>query len=189
MTRLPSLRARGVRPARRWVIFWAALLLSSVVGLAGSSVPSNAAAGTFSLDRLRLGGLSGPENYEFTAGDAVFPDGGVQSGTFYKVVVTDAAGTVRNPTFPCTPASAFTTTDNTYTVRAADPVSTGTSWRFTSAVQHFDLQREPREEREQELLRRQGERVRGSCSNHPEVALRCKRHCLCDRSGREAGSQ
>jgi len=94
-------------------------------------MPSNAALGTFSLDRLRLGGSSGTENYIYKAGDAIFPDGGVDAGTFYKFVVKDAAGTVRNASFPCTAAAAFATTDNRYTVQPTDPVSNGTSWKFT----------------------------------------------------------
>jgi Concanavalin A-like lectin/glucanases superfamily/Calcineurin-like phosphoesterase len=92
---------------------------------------SNAALGTFSLDRLRLGGSSGPENYIYKAGDGIFPGGGVDSRTYYKFVVKDAAGRVRNPSFPCTAAAAFATTDNRYTVQPTDPVSNGTSWKFT----------------------------------------------------------
>ena len=94
-------------------------------------MPSTAAPGTFSLDRLRLTSSSGPGDYIYKSGDAIFPDGGVDGGTYYKFVVKDAAGTVRNPSFPCTPAAAFATTDNRYTVRATDPVSNGTSWKFT----------------------------------------------------------
>src|SRR5215210_6907493 len=63
-----------------------------------------AANGVFSLDRVRLG-AGGPENYVFTAADVVAPDGGADTGSYYRFVVTDAAGTVRNGSFPCTAAS------------------------------------------------------------------------------------
>ncbi|MDQ3889734.1 MAG: Ig-like domain-containing protein, partial [Actinomycetota bacterium] len=90
-----------------------------------------AAQGVFSLDRLRLGGAAGPENYLYTAGDTIFPDGGADAGTYYRFLVTDASGVVRNPASPCRPASEFPLADNTYTVRGADPISTAASWKYT----------------------------------------------------------
>jgi hypothetical protein len=105
--------------------------LAALVVLALQSSMAPAAVGVFSLDRLRLGDASGPENYIYTAGNTVFPDGGVDPGTYYKFVVKDPAGTVRNPSFPCTPAGSFTSADNRYTVQPSDPASTGTAWKFT----------------------------------------------------------
>ncbi len=83
------------------------------------------------LDRLRLDGAAGPENYVFTAGERIFPDGSAEPGSFYQLVVTDSAGVVRNPTSPCLPAASFGTTDNSYTVQASDPPSTSVPWRYT----------------------------------------------------------
>jgi hypothetical protein len=99
--------------------------------LLGGGHASPAAEGVFSLDRLRLGSVSGPENYVFSAGDVVFPEGGADAGTYYMFVVTDVGGVTRNPAFACTPAASFSSNDNSYTIQATDPVSTGTSWRFT----------------------------------------------------------
>jgi large repetitive protein len=116
---------RGGTLLRGFVI---AVVAASVL-LGGHAAP--AANGVFSLDRLRLGSGSGPENYVFTAGDVVFPEGGADTGAYYKVVVTDAGGTTRNPAFACTPAASFDSHDNSYTIQATDPVSTGTAWRLT----------------------------------------------------------
>jgi hypothetical protein len=108
----------------------AGALLALTLGLLVTAGSAPATPGVFSLDRLRLDGGSGPEDYIFTAGGVIFPEGGVDSGAYYKFVVTDNSGGVRNPSFPCTPAAGFSTTDNTYTVQASDPVSTSV-WRFT----------------------------------------------------------
>jgi hypothetical protein len=105
------------------------LLCTLAVILYGSV--AHATQGVFSFDRLRLGGSTGAENYIYTSGDVIFPDGGADSGTFYKFVVTDSSGTVRNPSFPCTAASNFSSADNTYTIQAGDPVSNARPWRFT----------------------------------------------------------
>jgi hypothetical protein len=119
---------RGGRLRLAAVAFWAGLV---VLGVVGSSIPSTAATTSFSLGHLRLGGPTGPEDYVFTTGDVVFADGGADTGSYYKAVVSDAAGTVRNPAFPCTSAAAFASRNNTYTVQASDPPSTSTSWTFT----------------------------------------------------------
>jgi hypothetical protein len=108
-----------------------AVLLVGIVLAAVTSSAAPATPGVFSLDRLLLGGGSGPENYMYTAGDRIFPDGGVDSGSFYRFVVADGGGIVRNPSFPCTPAASFTSTDNTYVVQTGDPVSTGSPWAYT----------------------------------------------------------
>jgi hypothetical protein len=119
---------RGGRLRFATVAFWAGLV---ALGVVGSSIPATAATTSFSLGHLRLGDSSGPEDYVFTTGDVVFPDGGADTGSYYRAVVRDAAGTVRDPEFPCTSAAAFASTNNTYTVQASDPPSTSTSWTFT----------------------------------------------------------
>jgi hypothetical protein len=117
--------------ARRGPVAVVAMGLVLVAAVVGSSAPSSAATGAFSLDRLRVGGSAGPENYVFAAGDVVYPEGGVDAGSYYKVVVTDASSAVRNPLSPCGSAAAFTSADNTYRVQSTDPVSTATSWKLT----------------------------------------------------------
>ncbi len=106
-----------------------AVVAALMLVVAASSTP--AAPGVFSFDRLRLGGASGPENYLFTAGDVIVPEGGADTGSYYKFIVTDSAGAVRNGSFPCTPAASFTTAGNSYTIKATDPVSTKTPWKYT----------------------------------------------------------
>ncbi|MDQ3890478.1 MAG: Ig-like domain-containing protein, partial [Actinomycetota bacterium] len=101
-----------------------------MTGAIAGAASAPAAPGVFSLDRLRLGGTAGPENYLFTAGDTIFPDGGADAGTYYRFLVTDASGTIRSSS-PCTPASEFATADNTYTVKGADPSSSAASWKYT----------------------------------------------------------
>src|SRR5438270_11212720 len=129
MTRFLAYLTR-VRALRRAVALVATgLVLAAAV--VGSSAPSSAATRVFSLDRLRVGGSARAEDYVFTAGDVVYPEGGVDRGPYYKLVVTDAASTVRNPSFPCVSSAAFSSTDNTYTIQANDPISTGTSWKLT----------------------------------------------------------
>src|SRR5919204_321546 len=64
---------------------WAALVLGIVISAVASSA-APATPGVFSLDRLLLGTGSGPENYMYTAGDRIFPDGGVDPGSFYRFV-------------------------------------------------------------------------------------------------------
>src|SRR6266480_5105770 len=126
-TRIPD-ASRRVRRALAYGLF-ALLVIALIAALQASAAP--AASGVFSLDRLRLGGSSGAEDYVFTAGNVIFPDGGADTGSYYKFVVTDGAATVRNPSFPCTPASSFSSADNTYAVQASDPTSTGTGWKYT----------------------------------------------------------
>jgi hypothetical protein len=81
--------------AHHWRIAVIVTGLVLVAGVVGSSAPSSAATSTFSLDRLRIGGAAGAENYVFTAGDTVYPQGGVDPGSYYRFVVTDAASTIR----------------------------------------------------------------------------------------------
>jgi len=125
--RLPHARIT----ARRAVAFGILplLVIAGMIGLQASTAP--AASGVFSLDRLRLGGPTGNEDYLFTAGNVIYPDGGADTGSYYKSVVTDSGGTVRNAGFPCTPASSFSSTDNAYTIQPSDPASTGTGWKYT----------------------------------------------------------
>jgi hypothetical protein len=89
---------RGRRP-RGYRIF-ALLVIALTAALQASTAP--AASGVFSLDRLRLreeltqklavvsrgvstrtglGGSSGAEDYVFTAGNVIFPDGGADTGS------------------------------------------------------------------------------------------------------------
>src|SRR5215213_11309953 len=107
-------RMRQLLPAA----FLAAVGLASVLFLHVASAP--AAPGVFSLDRLRLSGATGSENYIYTAGDLIYPDGGADSGSFYRFVVTAPGGAIRNSP-SCRPATDFPTANNTYTVQASDP--------------------------------------------------------------------
>ena len=63
--------------------------MAAIVFQVGSA---SATPGVFSLDRLRLGGSAGAENYTYTAGNVIFPDGGVDTGRYYRAVVTDPPG-------------------------------------------------------------------------------------------------
>jgi len=56
-----------------------ALAVAVTFVVAASSTP--AAPGIYSLDLLRLG-AGGPENYLFTAGNMIVPDGGTDTGTY-----------------------------------------------------------------------------------------------------------
>jgi hypothetical protein len=76
-TRFPGALIRGRRP-RGYGIF-ALLVIALTAALRASTAP--AASGVFSLDRLRLGGSSGAEDYVFTAGNVIFPDGGADTGS------------------------------------------------------------------------------------------------------------
>jgi hypothetical protein len=116
---------------RRALPYGLVILALAIVGALTYVDHPSAADGAFSLDRLRLGGASGPENYVFTTANVIYPDGGVDPGTYYRFVVTDRANVVRNPSFPCTPAASFTSSDNTYTVAASDSVSIATPWKVT----------------------------------------------------------
>ena len=104
-----------------------AILAAILLQAGGASATPN----VFSFDRLRLGSAQGPENYVFTTGNVIYPDAGVDPGTFYKVVVTDSSGVVRNPGFACTGAASFPVTNNTYTVTPNDPPSAGAAWKYT----------------------------------------------------------
>jgi hypothetical protein len=106
----------------------AAIAALSAVSLLAASAP--AANGLFSLDRLRLGGAGGTETYVFTAGNVIYPEGGVDTGRFYRFVVTDSGGVTRN-TPVCRPESQFNSANNTYTIGANDPLSGSAGWRYT----------------------------------------------------------
>src|SRR5215212_6510540 len=105
--------------------------LLAVVAIALTEGPAPAAIGVFSFDRLRLGSLSGPEDTVYTSSNAIVPDANADAGSYYRFVVTDPTGAVRNGSFPCTAAAQFGATDNTYTVSATDPTSTATPWKYT----------------------------------------------------------
>jgi hypothetical protein len=107
------------------------LLAAAVVTAVAFQVASApAAVGVFSLDRLRVENAGGAEDYVYTAGKVIFPEGGADTGSYYRFVVTDATGTTRNSPV-CRPASDFPTANNAYTVATTDPSSTATAWRYT----------------------------------------------------------
>lgn len=108
--------------------FWGLLL--AVVAIVFQVASASATVGVFSLDRLRVGGSGGAEDYMYTAGDLIFPEGGADTGSYYRFVVTDAAGATKN-TPVCRPASDFTTANNTYTIGPADTFSTSVAWKYT----------------------------------------------------------
>jgi Concanavalin A-like lectin/glucanases superfamily/Bacterial Ig-like domain len=121
---------RLIRGPGRWARggLLAGVAAISAATLMAASAP--AASGVFSLDRLRLGGPGGTETYVYTTGNVVFPEGGVDLGRFYRVVVTDSAGVTHNSPV-CRPESQFATADNTYTVGANDQLSGSAAWKFT----------------------------------------------------------
>src|SRR5437764_15144310 len=45
----------------------------------------------FSLNKLHVGSISGPEDYDYTAGDKVVAEGAVDSGKFYDILVTHSS--------------------------------------------------------------------------------------------------
>jgi large repetitive protein len=119
--------ARGRAPWIRGSLLAAVAALSAGSLLAASAPAAN---GIFSFDRLRLGGAGGTETYVFTAGNVIYPEGGVDTGRFYRFVVTDAGGVTRN-TPVCRPESQFNSANNTYTIGANDPLSGSAGWRYT----------------------------------------------------------
>jgi subtilase family protein/Calx-beta domain-containing protein/fervidolysin-like protein len=92
--------------------------------------------GSANLMRLHFGTAAGPENYLFTAGDVIVPEGTVSASSRYKFAVTDPAGGSHG-TFACTLAPATPSnppidgTSNSYTVQASDPLSSANDWTFT----------------------------------------------------------
>ena len=93
--------------------------------LAVSAAPAEAA---FSLAKLRVGSASGSENYVFTAGNTVHAEGSVDSSRSFRFVITDPSGAVQS--ISACRASTGGTVTNLYTVRATDPVSANTAWRY-----------------------------------------------------------
>ncbi len=88
--------------------------------------------GAANLMRLHLGTAAGPENYIYTAGDTIVPEGTVAAGTRYQIAVTDPVGGSHG-SFTCTltATGAIDGTNNSYTVLASDPLSNATDWTFT----------------------------------------------------------
>src|SRR2546429_7667467 len=70
--------SRRVRRALAYGLF-ALLVIALIAALQASAAP--AASGVFSLDRLRLGGSSGAEDYVFTAGERHFSLAGGATGS------------------------------------------------------------------------------------------------------------
>ena len=85
---------------------------------------------SFGLTKLHVGSATGLEDYVFTAGNKVVPQGTVDAGKYYDLVVTDSNG-VQRSIVPRTAASNFATTDNSYTIQSTDPASTATYWKYT----------------------------------------------------------
>jgi hypothetical protein len=112
----------ATRSTRRLVLLVVTLLLAL------AAIPGVAFAGT-SISKLRVGGSLGAENYLYTAGDSVFASGTVDSGSYYRFVVSDPSGVARS-TSACAAAPASNAVNGSYAVQAGDPVSTSTAWRF-----------------------------------------------------------
>lgn len=107
--------------------YFAGVRLLAVLLLFGT-VASHAAS-SFSFSKLQLGS-GGPDNRVFTAGDRIVPVAQIESNVWYKVIVRDSAGAVRNPSFACTPSQAFATNDNSYVVQSSDTLSTTAPYSF-----------------------------------------------------------
>ena len=82
------------------------------------------------ISKLRHGSASGAEDYLYTSGNVIFPEGRVDSNTYYRFVVMDSSG-VQRGSVPCTSSSRFSSTNNTFTLQGDVPVSTGTAWSYT----------------------------------------------------------
>ncbi len=124
---VPDSRRSGASVSRGRALLSALAFVLALMVFHVASASAN--PGVFSLDRLRLGGAAGAENYVYTAGDLIYPDGGVDAGTYYRAVVTDASGATRNSPV-CRLYNNFPTVD-TYTIGSTDPASTGTPWKYT----------------------------------------------------------
>ena len=104
------------------------LLVVVTLLIALAAAPGSAFAG-MTISKLRTGGALGAEDYLYTAGDSVFASGSVDSGSYYRFVVTDPSG-VAHSTSACAAAPASNAVSRSYAVQAGDPVSTSTAWRF-----------------------------------------------------------
>src|SRR6266536_1090689 len=76
-----------------------------------------------------------PEDYVFTVGNTIVPEGGVDNNKYYDIVVTDSTGAARS-LFARRQTSQFSTADNSYTIQPNDPASTATAYKFT--LREFD---------------------------------------------------
>ena len=104
-----------------------ALRSAAVFAVLGGTLSAGAANVNFTA--LRQG--TGVEDYIFTAGDRVVPTAQLDNNVWFKVTVRNSAGVVLNPSFPCTPSSAFATNDNSYVIQPTDTPSTATPYTFT----------------------------------------------------------
>src|SRR5436190_22108369 len=84
---------------------WRVLALALVVFAASLAAFPGAALAGMTLAKLRLGSTTGPEDYLYTAGNAVSASGTLDAGSFYRFVVTDPSAVVRSTT-PCKPTPA-----------------------------------------------------------------------------------
>ncbi|TMQ30654.1 MAG: hypothetical protein E6K70_23840 [Planctomycetota bacterium] len=119
---LKPLRRRGCsrqKPARK-----PSCRKLSIEQLEDRTVPS------LSLSALHLGSANGSIDYDYTAGNKVFPTGHVDNGKYYDLVVTRSDGTT-STVVPRTATNPFILANDYYTVLAGDPVSTATPYKFT----------------------------------------------------------
>jgi len=100
-----------------------------VLGVGDAVLAQMTFADAFGVSRLRLGSAAGAENYIYTVGDVIYPEGDVDNSKWYRFEVRDASNVLRS-SFACTPTSSFSTTNNTYTVQSSDPVSTSADYTF-----------------------------------------------------------
>src|SRR5262249_11687543 len=110
--------------------FAGAALEVTATGLSSGERATAAFTDGFALSKLRLGSLTGSENYVYTAGDKIVVQGSLDHGKWYDLVVTNPSGAQRN-VFARKPASDFATADNSYTLLSTDLASTATPWKFT----------------------------------------------------------
>jgi hypothetical protein len=78
-------------------VFASLLCLTLLIAVAGLVRAPAAQAAPFGLQSLRAGSASGSVDYIYTAGNVIYPQANVDAGTYYRFVVADSGGTVRNP--------------------------------------------------------------------------------------------
>ncbi len=93
------------------------------------SVTTTSAHAAFGIAKLRAGSSTAPENYVYTSGDLIVPQGSTDSGKYFRVSVRDSAGGVRAAT-ACAISPAGGSLVHSYPVQPGDPPSTGTAWQY-----------------------------------------------------------
>jgi hypothetical protein len=105
-----------------------------VLGFGDALLAQTSFVDAFAAGKLFLGSLAGPENYIYTAGDAIVSDSDIDASSSstkraYKFFVLDASNAVRNsPT--CTLNGAGGGVSYSYTVQASDPPSTSADYEW-----------------------------------------------------------